>query len=173
VGHWVLNVLFPPFRSRAGKTSWLGRSDRTIWQWEVSLYTCEALSERAKTSGRSCVTFIRLLWRLVFEDSELVMICTEHSGKRRNKFPLVNVRGGNSDAESLLTRPSTCQCRSFHKIQASECLHVRKKLWVAVTVGDVSDRIALFPFQDFAVRTAKSVLALLSVIGRISVATRR
>jgi hypothetical protein len=33
--------------------------------------------------------------------------------------------------------------------------------------------VALYPFWEFAVRTAKSVLALLSVIVRISVATRR
>jgi hypothetical protein len=35
----------------------------------------------------------------------------------------------------------------------------------------VSDGIAPFPFWDFAIRTAKPVLALLSVIGRISVTT--
>jgi hypothetical protein len=38
VGRWVLDVLFPPFRrSRAEQTSWLGRSDQTSLQWEVSL----------------------------------------------------------------------------------------------------------------------------------------
>ena len=37
----------------------------------------------------------------------------------------------------------------------------------------MSDGIALVLFWDFAVRTAKSVLAILSVMGRISVATRR
>ena len=39
--------------------------------------------------------------------------------------------------------------------------------------GGVCQTEALYPFGEFAVRTAKSVLALLSVIGRISVATRR
>jgi hypothetical protein len=37
----------------------------------------------------------------------------------------------------------------------------------------VSDGIALVLFWDFAVRTAKSVLAILSVMGHFSVATRR
>jgi hypothetical protein len=37
----------------------------------------------------------------------------------------------------------------------------------------LSDGIALVLSWDFAVRTAKSLLAILSVMGRISVATRR
>jgi hypothetical protein len=37
----------------------------------------------------------------------------------------------------------------------------------------LSDGTALYPSWEFAVRTTESVLALLSVIGHISVATRQ
>jgi hypothetical protein len=61
--------------------------------------------------------------------------------------------------------PGLCLvCRSAHKFLFSLCAWLAKVLL---------DRIALHPFWEFAVRTAKSVLALLSVIGRISVATRQ
>ena len=94
VGRWVLYVLLPPLRSRVRQTSRLGRSDRMSLQWEVSLYTCEALSERAKAGGQSCVTFHATFVALDFRGFRTRQICMEHSEKRRNKFPLVNVRRG-------------------------------------------------------------------------------
>ena len=54
------------------------------------------LSERAKTGCRSCVTFHPTFVALGFPGFRTRQICTEHAEKRRNKFPLVNVRRSNS-----------------------------------------------------------------------------
>jgi hypothetical protein len=124
-------------------------------QWEVSLRACEALSERAKTGGRGCgpcssqngcgapwkhnpSLFIQLLSRLVFEDSEPVRYVRNIQRNAGINSLWSMFVGAIPTQRVSSTRHSTRQCRSFHKIQVSECLHVRKKLWKRWVLQDMA-----------------------------------
>jgi hypothetical protein len=80
-----------------------------------------------------------------------------------------------SNPSTLLTRGVWSGVRSFGRLdnRRSDPSESGEVIGLSRTGAKVSDETALYPSWEFAVRTAKSVLALLSVIGRISLATRR